>query len=65
MGAAVKFSVADFHAVPDDHAPAVLTSWRHRMDRAFKGIECPPLGAPDDLKRLVIVVTANITLSHR
>jgi hypothetical protein len=64
MCAAVKFTIAHFHSVTDDLASAVCTPWRHRVDRALKAIECTAFASLDYLKRLVIVVSTDITLSH-
>lgn len=64
MGAAVKFSVAYFHAVPDDLAPAVLTARRHGMDRALEAVERTTLTSLNDLKCLVILIATDITRSH-
>jgi hypothetical protein len=64
MGTAVEFSVAHFHAVPDDLAPAVFTTRRHCMDRTFEAIECATFTQLNDLKCLVIFVATDITRSH-
>jgi hypothetical protein len=39
MGAAVKFSVAHLHAVPDDLTSAVRALWSKCMDGAFETVE--------------------------
>jgi hypothetical protein len=64
MCATIKFSIANFHAMPDDHAPTVSTLWCHCMDRTLKAIKGTTLASFDDLKGLVILVSTDITFSH-
>lgn len=64
MRAAVEFSVAYFHAVPDDLAAAVFAARRHRMDRALEAVERATFPSFNDLKCLVVFVATDITLGH-
>jgi hypothetical protein len=61
---AVEFAVSNFHAVPDDHTPAVGALGRKCMDRALKTIEYMPFVADHDGKRLVILVPTDFTFGH-
>ena len=51
-------------AVPNDKAMTVRTSWRHSVNRAFEAIESHGLLPSSHLKRLVVVVTADIADCH-
>jgi hypothetical protein len=63
--AAIELSVANFHAVTDDLASAMCTARRHGVDRALEAIECTALASFDDLKGLIVVISTDITFSHR
>ena len=63
MGAAVDVALG-LDAVADHAAFAVGASGRHCVDGAFEAVERHRPVALGDAERLVIVVTANITLSH-
>jgi hypothetical protein len=65
VGTAVKLTVANLHAVPDDHAPAVSAPGRQSMDRAFETVEHMPFIAHHYFERLVIVISTDFTLGHR
>jgi hypothetical protein len=64
MCATIKFSIANFHAMPDDHAPTMRALRRHCMDRTLKAIKRATLASFDDLKRLVILISTDVTFSH-
>ena len=63
MGTAVDVALG-LDAVADHAAFAVGASGRHGVDRALEAVERHRPVALGDAERLVIVVTANITLSH-
>ena len=52
------------HAVADDPTAAARAAWRERVDGAFEAVEGVALSAEDHLERLVVVVSADFTLSH-
>jgi len=53
-----------FHAVPDDPASAMRAARRKRLYRAFEAIKDMTLPGHNHLERLVIVVSASLTISH-
>src|SRR4029077_1262943 len=63
MRAAKNFA-AGFHAVPDHFALTMWTSRRQHMNGALETVEGMSFSSRRNLKRLVIVVSANIALSH-
>jgi hypothetical protein len=63
MGTAVDLALG-LDAVADHPAFAVSASRGHRVDSAFEAVERHRPVALGNAKRFVIVVTANITLSH-
>jgi hypothetical protein len=64
VGAAVELAVSRLHAMADDHAAAVGTFGRQRMDRALKAIEYMPLVPYHHGKRFVIFVSTDFTSGH-
>ena len=64
MCAAVERAVR-FDAVPDDLAVAVRARWREEMNRTLEAVEGVRCAALHHLEGLVVVVTADLTLSHR
>jgi hypothetical protein len=64
MCATIERSIANFHAMTDDHAPTMRALWRHGVDRTLKAIKCTTLASLDNLKGLIIVISTDITFSH-
>ena len=63
MNATEDLSIG-LHTMPDDAAIAVRTDRRQRVNRAFEAVECVPRSRCCQLKGLVIIVAANLTLRH-
>jgi len=63
MDAAINL-VTSFDAVTDYLAIAVGTGRRQHVNRAFEAVKGLPLSGRDNLKRLVVIVPANIAFSH-
>src|SRR5262249_10822830 len=55
---------ADLYSVSDHFAAAVLTNRSDRMDRTFEAIEGVASASRDDLKSLVIIISADFTTRH-
>jgi hypothetical protein len=51
-------------AVPDNPAPAICAHRREFMNGAFKTIENVAVSRRNNLKRQIIIVSANFTLCH-
>ena len=64
IGAAEDFAVG-FDAVADYTAIAMWADRRHGVDCAFKTVECHGLSALRNLKGLIVIVAADVTLGHR
>src|SRR4051794_10164867 len=62
-GAAKEPSVS-FCAVADDPASAVCTNGGKFVDRALETIERVRFAGSHDLERKVVIIPANLTLSH-
>jgi hypothetical protein len=65
---AVRAAVEDaFRLDPVPHNPTVAMGARgcKRMDRAFEAVEDMRLSGVNDLKRLVVVVPADLALGHK
>lgn len=52
------------HPVPHDGHTAFRAARRHRMDGAFKAVECVGCAAQRDFKAAVVIVAAGFTLGH-
>ena len=63
-GAAEDFTVG-FDAVADYPAIAVRADRRHGVDCTFETVECHCLSALRNLKGLIVIVAADITLGHQ
>jgi hypothetical protein len=63
MGAAID-RAAVLDAMTDDRTLAVRTPRRHGMDRTFEAVERHRLSSLRDAKRLVVVITADVTSCH-
>jgi hypothetical protein len=55
---------ANFNAMPDDLALAMLANGSDGLDRTFKAVEGMSRARGDQLKTLVIVVPTNLARSH-
>src|SRR5438132_13176952 len=53
-----------FHAVTKDAASTVIAGWSERMNRAFETVKDVSRSGKSDLKRLVILITADFTGRH-
>src|ERR1051326_2004120 len=51
--------------VPDDRARAVRAPRRNRRNRTLEAVEHMPLPLQDQLERLVVLVSTNLTMRHR
>lgn len=51
-------------SVTDDSATTVIARWCQQMDRTFERIKCVFLSVHCHGKRLVVVISANITFRH-
>ena len=63
VGAAVH-RAPRFDPMSDDPAMAMCAFRRQRMNRAFETVESVRPSRPDDLKGLVVIVPAYVTLRH-
>jgi len=61
---AAEETIVRLHAVPEDHATAMLAARRELMDGALKAIEGVAKPRRDYLERLVIVVPADLARRH-
>ena len=64
MGAAID-GAAVLDAMSNHGTLAVRAPWRHRLDRTFEAVERHRLSSLGDAKSPVVVVTANVTNSHK
>jgi hypothetical protein len=64
MGAAID-GAAVLDAMSNHGTLAVRAPWRHRVDRTFEAVERHRLSSLGDAKSPVVVVTANVTNSHK
>jgi hypothetical protein len=62
--ATVELAISNFNAMTNDLASTVCTLGCHGVDRTFKAIERAALALHDDRKRLIIFISADITLRH-
>jgi len=53
-----------FHAMPDYSASAMRAAWRECLYRAFEAVKDVTLPSDNDLERLVILISASLTISH-
>ena len=53
-----------FDAMSDDFALAVRADRRKQVHRAFEAVESVRFARHDDLKRLVVIIPADLELSH-
>jgi hypothetical protein len=53
-----------FNTMPDDSAVAVRARWRERMNGALEAVENVRLPGVNDLEGLVVVVSADLALTH-
>ena len=53
-----------FDAVTENVASAVIAGWGELMNRAFKTVKDVGRSSKSDLKRLVILITADFTGRH-
>jgi hypothetical protein len=63
MDAAINLATS-FDAVTDYFAITMGTSRRQHVNRAFEAVKGPSFTTGRNLKRLVVIVSANIALSH-
>ena len=63
MDAAINLANS-FDAVTDYLATTMGTGWRQHVNRAFEAVKGSSFSGRDNLKRLVVIVSTNITLSH-
>src|SRR5438445_9599970 len=63
VGAAEK-ATANLHAVTNHSAPAMLTDWRNRLDRALEAIERVPGTGGDQFESLIVLVATNLAFRH-
>jgi hypothetical protein len=63
MHAAINLATS-FDAVTDYFAITMGTGRRQHVNRAFEAVKGPSLTTGRNLKRLVVIVSANIALSH-
>jgi hypothetical protein len=63
VGTAVKGAFG-FHPMADNLDPAVRTAGRQGMNGTFKAIEGVGGSLHDDIKRFIVIVSANFTLGH-
>jgi hypothetical protein len=61
---AAKNLATSFDAVTDYFAITMGTSRRQHVNRAFEAVKGPSFTTGRNLKRLVVIVSANIALSH-
>jgi hypothetical protein len=52
------------HPVADHFALAMFADWRDSFNGAFEAVEHVALSSRDELKALVVIVSANFALSH-
>src|SRR6476620_6178334 len=64
MGAAID-GAAVLDAMSNHGTLAVRAPWRHRVDRTFEAVERHRVSSLGDAKSPVVVVTANVTNSHK
>jgi hypothetical protein len=64
MRATVERAVR-FDAMSDDLAVTMRACWREQMDGAFEAVEGVRCATLHHFEGLVVVVAANLTLSHR
>jgi hypothetical protein len=63
MGAAEE-ATADFHPVADDSTTAVLTNRRDGLNCALEAVEGVPRAGGDQLKSLIVLISANFAFRH-
>src|SRR5213080_735830 len=63
MHAAINLATS-FDAVTDYFAITMGTGWCQHVNRAFEAVKGPSFTTGRNLKRLVVIVSANIALSH-
>ena len=63
VGAAEK-TTANLHAMTNHSAPAMLTDWRNRLNRAFEAIERVPCTGSDQFESLIVLVATNLAFRH-
>ena len=63
VGAAEK-ATANLHAMTNHSAPAMLTDWRNRLNRALEAIECVPCTGSDQFESLIVLVATNLAFRH-
>src|SRR5215211_1026189 len=61
---AAEHAPVALHAVADDPAATVAADGREGMDRALEAVERVSRSVDRDLKRLVVVVPANVANGH-
>jgi hypothetical protein len=61
---ATEYLAAGFDAMANDFAFAVSAFRREGMDRAFEAVEYIHRAVPMNLKALVVVIAAHLTLGH-
>jgi len=54
----------DLDAMSDYLAPAMLADRSHRLNRAFKTVECMPRSSSLDDEGLVVFVATDFTICH-
>ena len=63
VGAAEK-ATANLRAMTNHSAPAMLTDWRNRLNRALEAIERVPYTGSDQFESLIVLVATNLAFRH-